>query len=132
MNNRRKRGTSRLSERPFRRRAGETEHTRDRLFFPSAETPEKGITTGVTATAFQPDRAIDRQQAMAILFCCSGGVSGMESLLTGVYDSQFKDSGDIAPALKPGVYWAVYPGVVGGVTQDTLAPGALPPGPRSR
>lgn len=83
---------------------------------------EKGITTGVTATAFQPDRAIDRQQAMAILFRYSGGVSGMESLLTGVYDSQFKDSGDIAPALKPGVYWAVYQGVVGGVTQDTLAP----------
>ena len=82
---------------------------------------EKGITTGVTATAFQPDRAIDRQQAMAILFRYSG-VSGMESLLTGVYDSQFKDSGDIAPALKPGVYWAVYQGVVGGVTQDTLAP----------
>ena len=83
---------------------------------------EKGITTGVTATAFQPDRAIDRQQAMAILFRYSGGVSGMESLLTGVYDSQFKDSGDIAPSLKPGVYWAVYQGVVGGVTQDTLAP----------
>lgn len=64
---------------------------------------EKGITTGVTATAFRPDRAIDRQQAMAILFRYSGGVSGMESLLTGVY-------------------WAVYQGVVGGVTQDTLAP----------
>ena len=77
---------------------------------------------GLSDTRFGPDAPITRQQAMAILFRYSGGVSGMESLLTGVYDSQFKDSGDIAPALKPGVYWAVYRGVVGGVTQDTLAP----------
>ena len=36
---------------------------------------EKGIATGVTATAFQPDRAIDRQQAMAILFPAAAAAS---------------------------------------------------------
>ena len=79
------------------------------------------LNRALTEDVLLKERQISVSQTDA-LFRYSGGVSGMESLLTGVYDSQFKDSGDIAPALKPGVYWAVYQGVVGGVTQDTLAP----------
>lgn len=84
---------------------------------------EQGIVKGVTATEFRSGAAINRQQAMTILFRYHGGISGMESMLTSVYDAQFKDSGSIAPSLKSGVYWAVYNGIISGVTTDTLAPG---------
>lgn len=83
---------------------------------------ENDIVKGVTATEFRSGAAINRQQAMAILFRYSGGVSGMELLLTSVYDEQFTDSASISASLKPGVYWAVYHGIVGGMTKTTLAP----------
>lgn len=83
---------------------------------------ENGVVNGVTATEFRPHAAINRQQAMAILFRYSGGISGMELMLTSVYDAQFSDSGSISPSLKSGVYWAVYNGIIGGVTKTTLAP----------
>lgn len=83
---------------------------------------EQGIVNGVTATEFRSGAAINRQQAMTILFRYHGGISGMELALTSLYDAQFKDSGTIAPSLKSGVYWAVYNGIISGVTTDTLAP----------
>lgn len=83
---------------------------------------ENGIVGGVTPTEFRPSAAINRQQAMAILFRYSGGVSGMEVLMSEVYDAQFSDSGSISASLKPGVYWALYHGIIGGVSETRLAP----------
>lgn len=83
---------------------------------------EKGIVGGVTPTEFRPSAAINRQQAMAILFRYSGGISGMEALMSEVYDAQFSDSGSISASLKSGVYWALYHGIIGGVSETRLAP----------
>ena len=84
---------------------------------------EHGYVNGVTATSFKPNATITRQQAMAILFRYNGSVSGMELMLTDVYDSQFTDSASIGAFAKPGVYWAVYNGVVTGTTATTITPG---------
>lgn len=83
---------------------------------------ENGYVNGVTATAFKPNNTITRQQAMAILFRYNGSVSGMELMFTGMYDSQFTDSGSIGAFAKPGVYWAVYNGIVNGTTPTTINP----------
>lgn len=83
---------------------------------------ENGYVNGVTATAFHPNATITRQQAMVILFRYNGGVSGMELMLSGIYDSQFTDSATIGAFAKSGVYWAVYNGIVNGVTSTTIVP----------
>ncbi len=81
-----------------------------------------GYVTGKTATVFEPESSITREQAMAILFRCSGGKSGAEIALTGIYDAQFIDSSRISGYAKNAVYWAVYNGVVSGVTDQEIVP----------
>lgn len=83
---------------------------------------ENGYVNGVTATAFAPNNTITRQQAMAILFRYNGSVSGMELMFGSMYDSQYTDSGTVGAFAKPGVYWAIYNGIVNGTTPTTIAP----------
>ena len=82
---------------------------------------EKSLVKG-SGDRFDPRGPITREQIMTILFRYNGGISGMEMMLSGIYDSQFKDSATISPWAKDAVYWSVYNGIVGGVAQDTLAP----------
>lgn len=84
---------------------------------------EKKIVNGTSDTTFGPNGKVTRQEAVTILFRYSGGTSGMETMLTGVYDAQFTDSGDIASWAKDAVYWAVYNGVIKGTTDTTVSPG---------
>ena len=46
----------------------------------------------------------------------------MELMLSDIYDSQFTDSATIGGFAKSGVYWAVYNGIVNGVTSTTIVP----------
>lgn len=85
---------------------------------------ENGYVTGLSDGRFNPNGSITRQQVMAILFRYAGSQSGMESMLTGIYDSAFTDSGSIAVWAKPAVYWAVYKGIVTGATKTTIEPNA--------
>lgn len=71
---------------------------------------------------FLPDNNISRQELVTILFRYSGGVSGLELMLTSTYDSIFKDSADIASWGKNPIYWAVYNGIITGVDDTTLSP----------
>lgn len=84
---------------------------------------KNGYVTGKTISTFEPESNITREQAVAILFRYSGGQSGAELGLTGIYDAQFTDSGRISGYAKNAVYWAVYNGVVSGVTDKTIVPG---------
>jgi len=90
---------------------------------------EKGFVSGYKNSdgtySFHPDQTITREQAMAILFKYSGGVSGMELTLTAIYDSQFTDSSKISPYAKNAMYWAVYKGYISGTTSTTLDPQGL-------
>ena len=59
-----------------------------------------------------------------ILFRYSGSQSGAETMFTATYDSQFTDSGAIAPWAKTAMYWAIYNGVVNGTSPTTVSPTA--------
>ncbi len=82
---------------------------------------EKGYVNG-KGSGFAPMDSLTRQEAMKILFGVSGGQSGMELLLTGVYNSSFADSGEIAPWAKNAMYWAYYKTIISGTSQNTLSP----------
>lgn len=83
---------------------------------------EKGYVNGVSAESFDPDGVLERQAAMSILFRCAGSRSGPELLFTGVYDSSFADSGEIASWAKPAMYWAYHRGLISGVGNGCLSP----------
>lgn len=105
-------------ESPFADTAGLNEDFRRAI----AWATENGYVNGVTETEFQPHTTITRQQAMTILFRYNGGVSGMELMFFGIYDSHFTDSAQIGSFAKNGVYWAVYHEIVNGATATTIAP----------
>lgn len=85
---------------------------------------EKGYVNGTGANTFSPDGKITRQEVVTILFRYSGSQSGAETMFTAAYDSQFTDSGAIAPWAKTAMYWAIYNGVVNGTSQTTVSPTA--------
>lgn len=85
---------------------------------------EKGYVNGTGANTFSPDGKITRQEVVTILFRYSGSQSGAETMFTATYDSQFTDSGAIAPWAKTAMYWAIYNGVVNGTSQTTVSPTA--------
>ena len=82
-----------------------------------------GIVNGVTESTFAPDRLLTRQQAAVLLFRFSGSISGMETVLYELYDQQFADSADLGSWSRNAVYWAVYNGIMTGVTDSSLAAG---------
>lgn len=82
----------------------------------------RGLVKGASETAFCPENTLTRQEAMTILHRLSGGQTGMEAVLTGIYDSQFPDSGDLAPWAKAAVYWGVYHELIQGTGGGRLAP----------
>jgi len=81
-----------------------------------------GLVNGTSATEFSPNAPLTREAAMKILFLYSGGVSGMELMLTTVYDQCYQDSGKIASWAKAAMYWGVYNSIISGVSTDTIAP----------
>lgn len=85
---------------------------------------EKGYVKGTDANTFSPDGKITRQEVVTILFRYSGSQSGAETMFTATYDSQFTDSGAIAPWAKTAMYWAIYNGVVNGTSPTTVSPTA--------
>ena len=54
------------------------------------------------------DKPLTRQKAMNILYEHNGGVSGIEAMLTAVYDDGFLDSSEIPPKGKAALYWGFY------------------------
>lgn len=85
---------------------------------------EKGYVNGTGENSFNPDGKITRQEVVTILFRYSGAQSGMEQMFSSMYDSQFADSGAIAPWAKTAMYWAIYNGVVNGTSPTTVSPTA--------
>ena len=81
-----------------------------------------GSVNGKTATTFDPQGSITRQEALKILFYYAGGQSGMELLVTPIYDSSFADSDQIGAWAKPAMYWGVYHEIISGQGTDRLRP----------
>lgn len=81
-----------------------------------------GYVNGRTADTFDPNGTVTREQAVAILYRYSGGQSGMETLFSAIYRSQFTDSGSVATYARAAFDWAIYHGVVSGTSATTLSP----------
>lgn len=73
-------------------------------------------------SAFDAEASLTRQEAMNILYAYNGGVSGMEAMLTGVYDDAFLDSAQIPPGGKPALYWGFYNVLIREPEPDTISP----------
>lgn len=94
---------------------------------------EKGITTGVTATAFQPDRAIDRQQAMAHPLPLQrrrqrDGEPADPASMT----ASSRTAATSPPPSSPAFTGRSIRAWSAASPRTLWPPGALPPGPRSR
>lgn len=103
---------------PFADVAGESAEFRDAI----AWAQENGIVQGVSQTAFSPRGKLTREAAMTILFRLAGAKSGMETLMTKIYDDGFIDSGAISAWAKPALYWGVYNEIISGTSKSTLSP----------
>jgi hypothetical protein len=89
---------------------------------------ETGVINGVGHDRFSPSGEVTREQLVTILHRLAGTPTGMEALLTGVYDSQYSDSGDVSSWAKEALYWSVYSEIYCGEAStsvgQTLAPAA--------
>lgn len=81
-----------------------------------------GYINGVSETSFDPEGTLTREAGMKILHFYSGGKSGAEIQLHGVYDGIFKDSGEISDWAKSSIYWGVYNKLLAGTTATELSP----------
>lgn len=81
---------------------------------------EQKIAYGVSATAFEPDRAVTREEFVSFLYRYAqlqGDISGEPADLSG-----FQDAASVSAWAKNAVEWTVRQGIAVGVETDVLAP----------
>lgn len=66
------------------------------------------LDSAASVQTFAPDELITRQAAMETLYACNGNVSGLETMLTGIYDDAFADSAKLSGESKRALYWGFY------------------------
>ena len=97
---------------------GESEEFRNAI----AWAHENGVVNGTSETAFSPRGALTREAAMTILYRLNGSKSGMETLMTSIYDDNFTDSANVSSWAKAALYWGVYSEILSGTSATTLSP----------
>lgn len=89
---------------------------------------QNGVVNGVGGGRFDPNGNVTREQLVTILYRLAGSPSGMELMLSSVYDSQYPDSGQISSWAKQALYWSIYEQILCGEASEqigtTLAPKA--------
>ena len=95
---------------------------------PIAWAEQNGIVNGTSATTFDPQGMVTREQMMTILYRLAGKPVGMESIFAGVYDQQLTDSTSISSWAKDAVYWSIFHEILCGEQSvrlgNTVAPKA--------
>lgn len=81
---------------------------------------DKGIVTGVTATSFQPDAPVTREQLCAIL-CRYAALNGKNTAASAPLDA-FTDRAQVSAYAEASVCWALQAGLLTGVGDGRLAP----------
>ena len=74
------------------------------------------------AASFDSGAPVTRQDAVSVLYAYNGGVGGLETMLTGVYDDAFEDSDQIPDEGKPALYWGFYNVLIKETEPDIIAP----------
>ena len=103
---------------PFADVAGESAEFRNAI----AWAYENSVVNGTSEAAFSPRGALTREAAMTILYRLNGAKSGMESLMTQIYDDAFADSSAISAWAKPALYWGYYNEIISGTSTTTFFP----------
>ena len=81
---------------------------------------DKGIVTGVTATSFQPNAPVTREQLCAIL-CRYAALTGKNTAASASLDA-FTDRAQVSAYAEASVRWALQAGLLTGVGDGRLAP----------
>ncbi len=81
-----------------------------------------GITTGMTDTLFAPSSHVTREQVVTFL-CRYAGFTGMDTTATGDL-SAYADADLVSGYALPAMTWAVEQGIITGMGEDILSPGA--------
>lgn len=81
---------------------------------------DKGIVTGVTATSFQPDAPVTREQLCAIL-CRYAALTGKKTAASASLDT-FTDRAQVSAYAEASFRWALQAGFLTGVGDGRLAP----------
>ena len=76
----------------------------------------EGIITGTSETSFSPNDRLTREQAMAILYRCSGSPETKNEL------NKFIDSVDVSEYAKNAMSWAISNSIISGVSETELSP----------
>ena len=79
-----------------------------------------GIVNGVSATAFDPDAPITREQMAAMLYRYAG-FKGLDVSVDGDLNA-YADAEDVSDYAKDAMAWAVSNGFIQGMNDTTLAP----------
>lgn len=77
---------------------------------------DKGYINGISATEFNPNGTITREQAMTILYRYAGSLESTEKLDT------FTDKDNISDFAYPAMCWAVENKIISGVSDTEIAP----------
>lgn len=107
--------------------AGFTDLTQDWYREAVAWAEENGYVNGVGGGRFDPDGHVSREQLAVVLHRMAGYPVGIESLVSGLYNSTYTDSGVISDWARASLYWAVYREVYCGENALEIGP-ALAPG----
>lgn len=87
---------------------------------------ENQVINGMGEGKFAPNATVTREQLVTILHRLAGSPMGMELMFTGIYDSQYPDSGQIGAWAKASLYWSVYNGIYCGETSTEIGAGLAP------
>lgn len=105
-----------------------TDLTRDWYKTAIAWAEENNVVNGMGGGKFEPEGSVTREQLVTILHRLAGTPTGMEAMLTSVYDGQYPDSGKIGSWAKAALYWSIYNSIYCGQNSvsvgKTLAPDA--------
>ena len=77
---------------------------------------KNGVVKGVSATAFEPNAPITREQLVSMLYRYKGSPASSADL------SRFKDNASISAYARPAVAWAAENGIVSGMPDGTFQP----------
>ena len=84
---------------------------------------ETGVVKGITGTEFAPDAPVTREQLAAVLYRCAQA-KGQGFTGSWYFPLDFKDAAEISGYADEAMHWMTMKGILTGMGDGTLAPGA--------
>ena len=114
------------------RKASFTDLTQEWYLDAVAWAEENSVVNGMGGGLFAPTGSVTREQLVTILHRLAGNPMGMELMLSGIYDDQYSDSGQIGDWAKASLYWSIYEGIYCGENAEEIGSALAPKSPANR